>query len=77
MKHRHLIKTLSSFRIPVLILSITGMFYGYGFAETPKAVAENPVFTFTGVIAGTDVSHEFIIQNAGTAPLMIPGVYAG
>jgi hypothetical protein len=41
----------------------------------PKAVIEQTSFEFSPVIAGSDVTHVFKIQNTGTANLNIPGIY--
>lgn len=46
-------------------------------APLPQARVEHPVFTFSPVIAGTEVTHLFTIANAGDAPLNIPGVHVG
>lgn len=46
-------------------------------AASPKAVIEQTTVEFSPVIAGSDVTHVFSIQNKGDAPLNIPGVYSG
>lgn len=43
----------------------------------PDAIIDQPVFKFSPVIAGTEVTHVFSIRNPGGADLNIPGVYAG
>jgi len=40
-------------------------------AALPKAVIDNPVFTFEAVPDGAHVSHEFKIKNIGDTPLHI------
>ncbi len=40
----------------------------------PKAVIENPVFTFEAVPDGAHVAHEFIIKNVGDTLLHITNV---
>ena len=42
---------------------------------TPKAVIEQTTVEFSPVIAGSDVTHVFSIQNKGDATLNIPGIY--
>ena len=44
---------------------------------SPKAIIEQTTYEFPPVIAGTEVTHRFIISNKGDAPLNIPGVYSG
>lgn len=45
----------------------------YAFAG-PRAVPVAPVFKFEHVFEGTHLTHDFIIQNQGDAPLNITGV---
>ena len=40
----------------------------------PKAVIDNPVFTFEAVPDGVHVTHEFIIKNVGDTLLHITNV---
>ncbi|MCG8551150.1 MAG: DUF1573 domain-containing protein [Desulfobacterales bacterium] len=40
----------------------------------PRAVPVAPVFEFEPVFEGEDLTHVFIIQNQGDAPLNITGV---
>jgi len=67
--------------INALLFSLILIITGYSGAKepdpSPKAVIEKTTFEFSPVIAGTEVSHRFIIQNKGDALLNIPGVYAG
>ena len=46
-------------------------------ASSPKAIIEQTTYVFSPVIAGTEVSHGFILGNQGDAPLNIVGVQAG
>jgi hypothetical protein len=46
-------------------------------APSPKARVDRPTFAFSPTIAGTEVTHSFVIANQGEAPLNIAGVYAG
>jgi hypothetical protein len=43
-------------------------------AAQPKAVIDNPVFTFEAVPDGVHVTHEFIIKNVGDTLLHITNV---
>lgn len=43
-------------------------------AAQPKAVIDNPVFTFEAVPDGVHVTHEFIIKNMGDTLLHITNV---
>jgi len=43
----------------------------------PKAVAPEPRFVFPVVVEGTQVTHDFVIENRGTAPLNIIKVQTG
>ncbi len=43
-------------------------------AAQPKAVIDNPVFTFETVPDGVHVTHEFIIKNVGDTLLHITNV---
>ena len=43
-------------------------------AAQPKAVIDNPVFTFETVPDGVRVTHEFIIKNVGDTLLHITNV---
>ena len=43
----------------------------------PKAVAPEPRFDFPAVVEGTEVTHDFVLENHGTAPLNITKVQTG
>ncbi|MBC8432907.1 MAG: hypothetical protein H8D96_13435 [Desulfobacterales bacterium] len=43
----------------------------------PKAVLTKRVFTFKPVVEGTTVTHDFILQNKGTPPLVIKKISTG
>ncbi|MBU1343891.1 MAG: DUF1573 domain-containing protein [Proteobacteria bacterium] len=45
----------------------------YGMAQ-PKALIDDPIFTFEAVPEGVHVSHEFIIKNTGVTLLHIENV---
>ena len=44
---------------------------------TPLAVIDNSTYDFGSVYQGTDVVHDFIIQNKGDADLEVTDVKAG
>lgn len=43
----------------------------------PAAVIKNAEYEFEPVIEGTEVIHEFIVENTGTAPLQIENIKTG
>jgi hypothetical protein len=43
----------------------------------PRAVVQERTFTFAPVPEGTDVHHVFVIENHGTAPLVIKDIKTG
>jgi len=45
--------------------------------DYPKAFAPEPRFDFPTVVEGTEVTHDFVIENRGTAPLHIRRVQTG
>lgn len=61
-----------------IILFGTGTF---GFAEqalqAPSAYIPNNRYTFAPVLDGTEITHDFVIQNKGDAPLVIEKVRTG
>lgn len=54
-------------------------FAGAAIAEEGKPVAftETVVYNFGEVFEGAEISHDFIVKNAGDADLEIPKVKAG
>ena len=63
----------------VCILSFEGGAFGDSNQTAPSSsvvVSENR-YTFPTVIDGTEVTHDFIIQNKGDAPLVIEKVKTG
>jgi hypothetical protein len=42
--------------------------------STPKAVFLNPKFEFDSVFEGTDITHDFVVENKGKAPLIINSI---
>jgi len=70
-------------RLKIICLSfilLAGMsFVSYGGAEQDqaKAVIGNSLFEFKPVLEGSEVVHDFIIQNAGKATLEIEKVETG
>jgi len=67
--------------VNALLFFLIFILVGYASAKktdpSPKAVFEQTIFEFSPVIAGTEVTHCYNIQNKGDAPLNIPGVYTG
>lgn len=61
----------------IYFLIIFPVGYVWPIAPSPKAVIEQITHEFSPVIAGTEVSHGFILGNQGHAPLNIVGVQAG
>ena len=45
--------------------------------QVPSAYAPAEVYQFGSVLEGTGITHDFIIQNRGTAPLKIERVKSG
>jgi len=45
--------------------------------QSPSAVVPESRYTFDRVTDGTEVTHGFVIQNKGTAPLNIESVKTG
>ncbi len=43
----------------------------------PKAVINDPVFEFSSVVDGINITHDFIIHNRGTANLEIIKIKPG
>lgn len=55
------------------------VFFPTAFAATkaaPTAVADQPVYRFSQVVAGTEIIHPFKIKNTGTAELKIISIYS-
>ncbi len=64
----------------VLVVSffiISMISHGISAEGVPVAVVENASFNFGSIYEGTDVIHDFIIQNKGDADLEIVDVKAG
>ena len=45
--------------------------------NVPSAYFQETAFTFQPAVAGTDVSHTYVVQNKGTATLEIQKVHTG
>ncbi len=43
-------------------------------SNTPSAYLSNPHYVFEPVVDGTSIIHDFVLQNKGTAPLIIEKV---
>ncbi len=64
--------------IMVWILCVPTMSFAAGpESGRPKVRIPSPAFEFTPVVEGTKVSHDFIIQNQGDAPLDILKMESG
>ena len=46
-------------------------------APAPKAILTESIHVFEPVVEGTVVSHDFILENGGDAPLIIESIKAG
>jgi hypothetical protein len=62
-----------------LYLAFTSMAFGTENAPAtfPKALAPQPHYEFDSVVDGTEVIHDYIIRNKGTAPLEIQKIKTG
>lgn len=45
--------------------------------QTPSAFIQNSRYTFSPVLDGTEITHDFVVQNKGDAPLAIEKVRPG
>jgi hypothetical protein len=45
--------------------------------QTPSVLIPNSRYTFSPVLDGTEITHDFVIQNKGDAPLAIEKVRTG
>ena len=45
--------------------------------ESPSAVVPEPRYEFAPVPEGSEVLHDYVIQNKGTAPLIIEKIKTG
>jgi hypothetical protein len=67
------------FLIAVLVIWIPVSTFGDSQEATgvPEAYFQETAFNFQSVVAGTDVSHTYVVQNKGTATLEIQKVHTG
>jgi hypothetical protein len=70
-------KKLVAATIFLLFVSTPCVFAEISAASTPKAVLPESIHVFEPVVEGTLVSHDFILQNLGYAPLIIESIKAG
>jgi hypothetical protein len=73
------LKLFSIFFAAVFIMSFDSGAFGASKKTPPSSsifVSESR-YTFPAVIDGTEVTHDFIIQNKGDAPLVIEKVKTG
>ncbi|MEE4261925.1 MAG: hypothetical protein V2I56_04490 [Desulfobacteraceae bacterium] len=70
-------KNIVAATILLLFLSTPCTFAETSTASAPKAVLPESIHVFEPVVEGTLVSHDFILQNLGDAPLIIESIKAG
>jgi hypothetical protein len=72
-------KLKSVFFITASLFFGINFFAGFAAAQeadgVPKLVMEQTTVEFSTVIAGSEVTHTFTVQNKGSAVLAIPGIY--
>jgi len=68
----------------IFVFIICFLFVGPVYSENENTIAKLPsifvpqnLYNFKAVVDGTEVKHGFLIQNKGTAPLLIQKVKAG
>jgi hypothetical protein len=66
-------KSLCIFFLFALVTANTVLAESQG-VNSPSALVVKDVFEFNPVLEGTEVMHDFIIQNKGSAPLEIQNV---
>jgi len=73
------LKFLSIFFAVVCILSFNSGAFGASkqTPPSPSVLVSESRYTFPTVIDGTEVTHDFTIQNKGDAPLVIEKVKTG
>ncbi|MDY6903624.1 MAG: DUF1573 domain-containing protein [Thermodesulfobacteriota bacterium] len=59
-----------------IVLLSTQVVYAEG-AGMPHAVVASTVYEFESVPDGTEVKHDFVLQNTGDAPLKVDNVRTG
>jgi len=73
MKYRFTVACLSL----ILLAALSVVSYGGAKEGQAKAVVSNNVFEFQPVLEGTQVTHDFIIQNQGNVTLGIEKIVSG
>jgi len=61
----------------ILLVGLSVVAYGGTEEGQAKAVISKNVFEFQPVLDGTEVIHDFVIQNTGTATLEIEKIETG
>ena len=61
----------------MLILVAAAACFGAENTAMPDAVAVEPVFEFKPVLDGDEVTHDYVIQNKGSAELVIERIQTG
>jgi hypothetical protein len=72
-------KVINSFLIVIFLLlsSLTPLTQADETPGTPKAYFPETAYTFEPVISGEKISHTYVVQNKGSAPLVIQKVHTG
>jgi hypothetical protein len=70
-------KKIFAATIFLLFVSAPCVFADASSESAPKAVLLDGIHVFEPVVEGTPVSHDFILQNHGDAPLVIESIRAG
>ena len=70
--------------LAVFFVAFSILLYGTGTVgltgqslQTPSVLIPESRYTFSPVLDGTEITHDFIIQNKGDAPLAIEKVRTG
>jgi hypothetical protein len=70
-------KKIATAMFLLLFVSTLGLSAETPVKQGPKAVLTERIYEFEPVVEGTLVSHRFILQNKGDAPLIIEKIKTG
>jgi len=70
-------KHIVGWTILIALIPLAAMGQSTGNDASPLLYVPEPLFNFETVVSGRDVSHDYIVQNKGTAPLEISRVKTG
>ena len=70
-------KRLSMLSIVVGLMSLASVGFGAQDDSGPSAFFPQTLYKFSPALDGTKVEHEFVVQNKGTATLIIERVKTG